>query len=92
MPTPNEPPRRRQPDDPRSSGTPGDAPGPDARRSAIGGAASGQGDRRWPAARSRMSGEAPACPICNAPLIGIHCKQLCRNCGYREDCSDLFPA
>jgi ribosomal protein L40E len=30
------------------------------------------------------------CPICGAVLIGVHCKLICENCGYREDCSDLF--
>lgn len=30
------------------------------------------------------------CPICGAPLFGVHCKLICPNCGYREDCSDLF--
>lgn len=35
---------------------------------------------------------APAtCPLCTTPLYGLHCKQVCPNCGYREDCSDLFP-
>ncbi len=31
-----------------------------------------------------------ACPICGEALLGVHCKLICRNCGYREDCSDLF--
>lgn len=30
------------------------------------------------------------CPICGALMIGVHCKLICENCGYREDCSDLF--
>jgi hypothetical protein len=25
-------------------------------------------------------------------MIGVHCKLRCDNCGYVEDCSDLFPA
>lgn len=33
---------------------------------------------------------ATICPICGGELIGTHCKLVCRNCGYREDCSDLF--
>jgi hypothetical protein len=32
-----------------------------------------------------------ACPICGTEMFGAHCKLICRNCGYREDCSDLFP-
>ena len=31
------------------------------------------------------------CPICGNAMLGAHCKLICRNCGYREDCSDLFP-
>lgn len=31
------------------------------------------------------------CPLCGGDLAGLHCKLVCRNCGYREDCSDLFP-
>ncbi len=30
------------------------------------------------------------CPICEGTMIGLHCKLICVNCGYREDCSDLF--
>lgn len=33
---------------------------------------------------------APACPLCETTLYGTHCKLICPNCGYREDCSDLF--
>lgn len=31
------------------------------------------------------------CPCCGGPMAGLHCKLICANCGYREDCSDLFP-
>jgi hypothetical protein len=24
-------------------------------------------------------------------MVGVHCKQICPNCGCKEDCSDLFP-
>lgn len=30
------------------------------------------------------------CPICGGVMEGMHCKLMCRNCGYKEDCSDLF--
>lgn len=30
------------------------------------------------------------CPICGGALTGVHCKMICANCGYREDCSDIF--
>lgn len=33
-----------------------------------------------------------ACPLCGAAMYGVHCKLVCPHCGYREDCSDLFPA
>ena len=32
------------------------------------------------------------CPLCGGGMTGAHCKLMCGNCGYREDCSDLFPA
>ncbi len=25
-------------------------------------------------------------------MIAVPCKAMCPNCGYREDCSDIFPA
>lgn len=31
------------------------------------------------------------CPICGGGLSALHCKLICANCGYREDCTDLFP-
>jgi hypothetical protein len=31
------------------------------------------------------------CVLCGTPMFGEHCKLICPNCGYREDCSDLFP-
>jgi hypothetical protein len=31
------------------------------------------------------------CPLCDGPRYGVHCKVICENCGYREDCSDIFP-
>lgn len=32
------------------------------------------------------------CPICGSRLLGVHGKAVCANCGYCEDCTDLFPA
>lgn len=32
------------------------------------------------------------CTLCGAAMYGVHCKMNCPNCGYREDCSDLFRA
>ncbi|MBI4582175.1 MAG: hypothetical protein HY718_20940 [Planctomycetes bacterium] len=33
----------------------------------------------------------PTCPICGTEMYGVHCKRICPNCGYLEDCGDLFP-
>lgn len=33
-----------------------------------------------------------ACTLCGGGMLGVHCKLICSNCGYREDCSDLFRA
>lgn len=35
---------------------------------------------------------ARTCLFCGAVTFGVHCKVICPNCGYREDCSDLFRA
>ena len=35
---------------------------------------------------------APAkpCDVCGGgPVYELHCKIICRNCGYTRDCSDL---
>ncbi len=29
----------------------------------------------------------PLCDICQTPMVGIHCKLRCPNCGYTRDCS-----
>jgi hypothetical protein len=29
--------------------------------------------------------------VASGPMLGVHCKLICSNCGYREDCSDIFP-
>ena len=30
------------------------------------------------------------CLFCSGPMFAVQCKLICTNCGYREDCSDLF--
>ena len=30
----------------------------------------------------------PYCLLCGAEMLPLHCKYVCRNCGYRIDCSD----
>jgi hypothetical protein len=35
--------------------------------------------------------EEPAvytCDRCGYPAVSVHCKILCRNCGFMRDCSD----
>lgn len=31
------------------------------------------------------------CPICGSAMAARQCKLTCPNCGYTEDCGDLFP-
>lgn len=30
----------------------------------------------------------PICDLCGAPMVEVHCKLICRKCGYKRDCSD----
>lgn len=30
-----------------------------------------------------------SCDRCGATMVGLQCKIICLNCGYRFDCSDL---
>jgi len=30
------------------------------------------------------------CMNCSAPLMSLHCKLVCTNCGFVEDCTDLW--
>ncbi len=32
------------------------------------------------------------CIVCGALMIRVQCKAMCPNCGYQEDCDDLFRA
>ena len=31
---------------------------------------------------------AVICDVCGAPALEIHCKIVCRRCGYTRDCGD----
>lgn len=44
-----------------------------------------------PPDNSRDDAERERCILCGEAMYGVHCKRICPNCGYREDCSDLFP-
>ena len=32
--------------------------------------------------------EGELCDICGFPMLDVHCKLICRNCGFMRDCSD----
>lgn len=53
-------------------------------------ARSPQAARVAPAAAADAGRSAFTCLMCSSAMFGVHCKLICRNCGYREDCSDLF--
>lgn len=44
-----------------------------------------------PASETPPGSNSRVCLLCGAAMYGVHCKLICPNCGYREDCSDLFP-
>lgn len=29
-----------------------------------------------------------SCDLCGAPMLDLHCKLICRQCGFKRDCSD----
>jgi hypothetical protein len=44
------------------------------------------------APRADVATDEPRCIVCQSAMYEVHCKRICPNCGYCEDCSDLFPA
>jgi len=32
--------------------------------------------------------EGELCDICGFPMLDVHCKLVCRHCGFMRDCSD----
>jgi len=28
------------------------------------------------------------CDLCGAVMLNLHCKLICKQCGYKRDCSD----
>lgn len=42
-----------------------------------------------PTARpAAMAEEAFYCDLCGNPMLNLHCKLICEQCGYKRDCSD----
>ena len=37
---------------------------------------------------SAVPPEGEPCDICGFPMLDVHCKLVCRNCGFMRDCSD----
>jgi hypothetical protein len=38
--------------------------------------------------RSESPPEGEFCDICGFPMLDVHCKLICRHCGFMRDCSD----
>ena len=36
------------------------------------------------------AGDDLRCDLCGSPMYEVHCKVICRTCGYKRDCSDLW--
>jgi glycine oxidase len=47
-------------------------------------------DVRRPASGSVTRATQQTCDLCGAPMYEVHCKVICRTCGYKRDCSDLW--
>ncbi len=30
----------------------------------------------------------PVCDLCGHEMVDLHCKLICKQCGYKRDCSD----
>jgi len=46
-------------------------------------------DTARPVAPASIEAEATqACDVCGGPTFELHCKTICRKCGYTRDCSD----
>jgi len=38
--------------------------------------------------RSAVLLEGEPCDVCGFPMLDVHCKLICRKCGFMRDCSD----
>ncbi|HLG22540.1 MAG TPA: hypothetical protein VI382_06970 [Candidatus Manganitrophaceae bacterium] len=36
----------------------------------------------------RMDKKEERCDLCGGPMLVLHCKLICRQCGFKRDCSD----
>jgi len=41
-----------------------------------------------PPSPSPLASPGELCDICGCPMLDVHCKLICRNCGFMRDCSD----
>jgi hypothetical protein len=47
-----------------------------------------RGSEANPRSLSSTQLEGELCDICDFPMLDVHCKLICRNCGFMRDCSD----
>lgn len=38
--------------------------------------------------KKRPIEKSQQCDLCGAPMLDLHCKLICRQCGFKRDCSD----
>lgn len=51
--------------------------------------ATGQGEHPSPVRETDQPPEvAYYCDLCGNRMLDLHCKLVCKTCGYRRDCSD----
>lgn len=41
-----------------------------------------------PQEKDNPAGKRYECDLCGAPMLDLHCKLICRRCGFKRDCSD----
>lgn len=69
----------------------------DAGKDGSGGDGSGDHGAPAPGAGERGPGDPEGvpveeqiffCDLCGHPMLNLHCKLICEQCGYKRDCSD----
>lgn len=38
--------------------------------------------------KARPMEKEERCDLCGGPMLDLHCKLICRQCGFKRDCSD----